>query len=129
MLLVLAGSAWLIWSSVNRLTLANRQLRQKTSTVSALADEVQRLEARHNRRTSNRSTRAFEEAKKLLFSGPAEYAVWKKSCAIRPPLCSWIPHFCKAPPGPRQISRTKSWSCPQRLTSILRRRVLEELLV
>ena len=78
MLLVLAGSVWLVWSSVNRLTLVNRQLKQKTSAVSVLADEVQKLERKSDPAEVAQTEARFEEAKKALFAGPVECAQWQK---------------------------------------------------
>jgi hypothetical protein len=97
MLLVLVGSASLIWWSVNRLTLANRQLRQKTSTVSALADEVQRLERASQPPDVALLDSRVEQAKKLLFAGPADYAAWEKD--LREQALPYSSTRCIGKPG------------------------------
>jgi hypothetical protein len=78
MLLILVFSAWLVWGSVSRLTLANRQLRQKSSKVAALADEVQRLERKMDAAEIARLEERFKEASDLLFVGPAECVALEK---------------------------------------------------
>ena len=77
LLLVLAVSAWLVWGSVGRLTLADRELKQKSSSVAALADEVQQLERKVDASEIARADGRFQEAKELLFTGPEEYAKWE----------------------------------------------------
>jgi outer membrane murein-binding lipoprotein Lpp len=79
MLLILVFSAWLVWGSVSRLTLANRQLRQKSSQVAALADEVQQLERKMDAAEIARLEERFKEASDLLFVGPEECIALEKS--------------------------------------------------
>jgi outer membrane murein-binding lipoprotein Lpp len=79
MLLILVFSAWLVWGSVSRLTLANRKLRQKSSKVAALADEVQRLERKMDAAEIARLEERFKEASDLLFVGPEECVALEKS--------------------------------------------------
>ena len=78
MLLVLAGSVWLVWWSVNRLILVNRQLKQKTSAVLAVADEVQKLERLSEPDEAARMEARFIAATNSLFAGPGECAGWLK---------------------------------------------------
>src|SRR5262249_47034541 len=78
MLLVLCASIWLVWRSVNRLSLANRQLKQKSSAVSALAEEGQHLERKWDAEELAGTEARFKDAKESLFAGSEECVAWLK---------------------------------------------------
>ena len=78
MFLVLGGSVWLIWWSVDRLTLVNRQLNQKSSAVAAIADEVQILDRKLDPIQFARTEERFKAANQAIFAGPDECAGWSK---------------------------------------------------
>lgn len=76
MLLVLAGSVGLVWWSVNRLVLMNRQLKEVSMTMSALGFEVQQLEQGLNPIAVARSEDRYKEAQKSISGGPEESDSW-----------------------------------------------------
>ena len=75
MLLILAGSVWLVWATFLRMSLVIRQSKDKTLAVSALGNEVQRLEQRWDRAEIERIEARFEEAQAAVFREP-DYAAW-----------------------------------------------------
>jgi hypothetical protein len=76
MLLVLAGSVWLVWKTFQRMSLVIRKSKEKTSEVSALGNDVQRLEQRWDRDEIERIEARFQEAQAAVFSGADAYAGW-----------------------------------------------------
>jgi len=78
MLLVLAGSVWLAWWSVDRFLVMQRLQREKDSERAGVVDEVQRLELKWDAGDAERAEARFKEAGELLFAGPEERAGWQK---------------------------------------------------
>ncbi len=78
MLLVLAGSVWLAWWSVDRYLLMQRLQREKDSELAGLVDEVQQLELKWDAGEAERVEARFKEAGELLFAGPEERDGWQK---------------------------------------------------
>jgi hypothetical protein len=76
MFAVLGGSVWLVWWSFQRLTDVLHQSQQKSSQVSALGNEVQRLEQIRDRAEIQRIESRYEEAQSAVFSGPEQFMVW-----------------------------------------------------
>ena len=83
MLLVFAGSVWLVWWSLQRLTLVLRQSQQKASEVSALGNEVQRLQGMRSREEIESIEARYQEAQAAVFSGPEDYAAWEQALRVQ----------------------------------------------
>lgn len=76
MLLVLAGSVGLVWWSVNRLVLINRQLKEVAMAMSTLDFEVQQLEQDLKPIEVARVENRYKEAQQSLSGGPEENDSW-----------------------------------------------------
>jgi hypothetical protein len=83
MLLVLAGSVWLVWSSFQRLVRVVRQSQQKTTELSALGNEVDRLKQKRDRAEIERIEARFLEAQAAVFKGLEDYAGWEKALRVQ----------------------------------------------
>jgi hypothetical protein len=78
MLAVFVGALVLLIWSVNRLQPLNQELQAQTTSVSQLADQVERMQANWNPEEAEQVAKTMRETRAKLFATPEEYTRWQQ---------------------------------------------------
>jgi hypothetical protein len=78
MLAVFVGALVLLIWSVNRLQPLNQELQAQTTSVSQLADQVERMQANWNPEEAEQVAKTMRQTRAKLFATPEEYTRWQQ---------------------------------------------------
>jgi hypothetical protein len=79
-----AGSCWLLyWSFVSRLQPVSRELQKKTSEMSHLADDVEQMRFKLDRKEVAQTRARYQAAQQFLFAGPGDLNAWEEEVKIQ----------------------------------------------
>jgi hypothetical protein len=82
MLVVFAGSAALIWWSVNRLPPLEKKIEEQNARVAAAENDILQMELRWDPAGARETENRFQQANGQLFSGPEEFARWQQELKL-----------------------------------------------